>query len=405
MAPKGVAADVPIVAYTLAPAVQDRAEAHARERGLEYLVAALLPIVFLWLVLRLRVAARLQELVKRVPIRLLQPVLFTFALLLVQRLLRLPVAAWQHDIELSFGLSPRSWSVFLDVWFMESLFTVLAEVCVACLILALIRRAPRRWWLLLWAVSVPMLALETLASQNLMDLRVSRLPRLQSYGDDVVEEFQAVSARAGYEIPIDRVFVIPTREETPTLTLHASSTGFGSSRRIVLWDKVLTGMRPREAAFVFGHEIGHLALNHALIRLGRPFVETFMVLWLTAMLSRWLIARFGPGWGVSAPQDFTALVVIWMAWGAVSLAADPVSRAFDRAEERQADAFAVKAIEGVVDDPAQAAAHALQKMGESTLEDPDPSLIAVLLLYDHPPIRDRIQSALRLASAHPAGPS
>ncbi len=50
-------------------------------------------------------------------------------------------------------------------------------------------------------------------------------------------------------------------------TLNAYVTGFGPSKRVVVWDTTIQKASTPETLFVFGHEMGHYVLNHVVIGL------------------------------------------------------------------------------------------------------------------------------------------
>ena len=45
-------------------------------------------------------------------------------------------------------------------------------------------------------------------------------------------------------------------------SLNAYVSGFGGSKRVVVWDTTLQKLTTPETLFVFGHEMGHYVLNH-----------------------------------------------------------------------------------------------------------------------------------------------
>ena len=79
----------------------------------------------------------------------------------------------------------------------------------------------------------------------------------------------ALADRAGIEG--SRVYEV--NKSVDTKTVNAYVTGFGSTKRIVLWDTMLAKLDEPEVLFVMGHEMGHYVLGHVwqLIALGsRP---------------------------------------------------------------------------------------------------------------------------------------
>src|SRR4051812_24779818 len=65
MEPRSVSPETPITAYTLSPPLREKAEAHAHAKHMEYAAGTIWGIVILFLILRLRLAARFQTIAER----------------------------------------------------------------------------------------------------------------------------------------------------------------------------------------------------------------------------------------------------------------------------------------------------------------------------------------------------
>jgi len=57
------------------------------------------------------------------------------------------------------------------------------------------------------------------------------------------------------DIPPERMFEMKASEKSTTLNAYV--TGFGSTKRVVVWDTTMEHMTTPETLFVFGHEMGH----------------------------------------------------------------------------------------------------------------------------------------------------
>jgi STE24 endopeptidase len=67
-------------------------------------------------------------------------------------------------------------------------------------------------------------------------------------------------ARGGLAIPPSRMFEMKASEKLNSLNAYVS--GFGGSKRVVVWDTTLQKLTTPETLFVFGHEMGHYVLGH-----------------------------------------------------------------------------------------------------------------------------------------------
>ena len=108
----------------------------------------------------------------------------------------------------------------------------------------------------------------------------------------------------------------------------------------------------------------------------------------------WLLARWGPDWSVRGLDDWASLPALLLLLSIFSFVSDPISNAFSRHIEHQADLYGLEVTHGILPDAGQVAADSFQVEGESALADPDPNPLNVFLFYDHPPISDRVRFCL-----------
>src|SRR6266853_889398 len=69
-----------------------------------------------------------------------------------------------------------------------------------------------------------------------------------------------VTRRAGQEVSPERMFWMKASDKT--IATNAYVSGFGASKRIVIWDTAIAQESADEVVADFGHEMGHYALGH-----------------------------------------------------------------------------------------------------------------------------------------------
>jgi len=196
----------------------------------------------------------------------------------------------------------------------------------------------------------------------------------------LVDQLQAVVARAGLTIPRDRMFEMKASEKLNSLNAYVS--GFGGSKRVVVWDTTLQKLTTPETLFVFGHEMGHYVLNHirnSLLLLALALLGLF---WAGSHVVRWMVPDVG---------DWTSLPVLLLIVAVASAISEPVVNGYSRWQEHQADLYGLQVTQGIV--PPAAAAHSFQVMGEIGLDEPDPNPFIVFWLYSHPSTASRMAFA------------
>jgi STE24 endopeptidase len=176
--------------------------------------------------------------------------------------------------------------------------------------------------------------------------------------------------------------------------LNAYVTGFGASKRMVVYDTTVAKMTTPEIVAVMGHETGHYVLDHITKGLVISFGGLFIAFYLGFHSLGWLLARRGKAWGIRGVDDLASLPVLLLLLSIFSFIASPVSNTVSRHFEHQADQYALEVTHGLTPDSGQVAAQAFQVLGEVDLDYPDPGPIEVFLTYDHPATRDRVHFSL-----------
>jgi Zn-dependent protease with chaperone function len=243
-----------------------------------------------------------------------------------------------------------------------------------------------------WCIAVPL----TIAGAFLEPLVVEPMfydfrPLAASHAE-LTRKIEEVSARAGVEIPPDRIYEMLASRKLNELNAYV--TGIGASKRVVMWDTLLAKMNDDEALFVFGHELGHYVLGHVWKGIAMGAIALAFGLWLLARVLGWSIAKWGAAFGIRGLADWPSLAVLWLLASLLIFLSTPLTSAVSRYMEHQADQFGLEVIHGVVPNAPQVAAQSDQILGEVDLEEPDPSPLVVFWFYDHPPIATRIQFSL-----------
>ncbi len=239
-------------------------------------------------------------------------------------------------------------------------------LCLALgIVMGLATRVGDRWWIPAAPAFGALTLLFAFVSPYLVSTKPLRDPQLEA-AIRVLEQRDHLKS-----IP-----VVVEKVARSTSLPNAEAMGIGPSRRVVVWDTMLSGrFTEREVRVVIGHELGHIARNHVLKGVGWYVLFAFPGLYVISRVAR---RRGGMTRPEAIPLALLALVVL-------GLLATPVQNLISRHMEAEADWIALQTTR----DP-QAATGLFREFVPTTYEEPDPPTWDYVLLEDHPTIMQRL---------------
>jgi Zn-dependent protease with chaperone function len=378
-----------ITEYKLSPELHRKAHIFSRIRFGSRLFDLFFGVFLLWLILQRRWSARFRDWAETVSRRrILQLVVYAPLLILTLSVLHLPLDLFDQATFKHYGISVQSWGSWMGDWAkLQGLYLFLGSLFI-WILYGVIRRRPRRWWLVFWLISLPILLFIFFLEPFIIDPMFFRYEPLSAKAPQLIPELQRVAQRAGMEIAPDRMFWMEA--STKTVAPNAYVTGVGASKRIVVWDTTIAQESTEGILTVFGHELGHYALAHVWKGLAFFAGMAFLVLYLGFRSIGWLLSRRAVAWGIRGLDDWASLPAILLLVALFGFVANTFGNAFSRHLERQADIYSLEVTRGIVPDPGQASAASFQSFGEKVFTDPDPNPVDVFLFFSHPTLSDRI---------------
>jgi len=380
------AAEKDHTAYSLPPDKLAKAEALTRVRIALTFGSSVWSIVCLFLIVQLGIAARMRNVaVNLSKNRWAQGFTFFFLFLLLTTLLSLPLDMYGQHVQSAYGLSVQHWgSWFGDQAKIFGLVFLIGGLGVM-LLFFLIRKFPRRWWLWLWFPTMAFAILGIFATPYVIDPLFNKFEPLSQSHPELVAQLEKVVARGkGIEIPPERMFLMKASDKVTTLNAYV--TGFGASKRVVVWDTSIAKGTPEEILFIFGHEMGHYVLGHIARGIEFSFVFILVMFFLGFHLFQFLLSKFGKAWGIHGQDDWASFVVFVLVLSALSFLGTPIASAFSRAQEHEADVYGEEVVHGLIANPQATGQAGFQLLGEIALADPNPPGFVTFWDGDHPPI-------------------
>lgn len=312
--------------------------------------------------------------------------LYAACLLLLYHLVLLPMDLYRGYVrEHAYALSTQGLGEWFEDWGKGLLVQVVLLLPTVNVLYLLIRRDPLRWFVPATGILGGLIVLLTFLAPVVIDPLFYTFTPLKDA--DLKARVLSLADRAG--IPVEDVLEVDASRRT--VKGNAYVTGFGRTKRIVLYDTLLQRASPEEVEVVLAHEMGHRIHHHIWKGVGLSILGLFFALGIAAFVLRWGTSR-----GLlTHPADPAGLPLLVLTLLVLSLITLPLRNAISRHFERQADLAALR-----LSGNHEAYIQAEVNLARSNLSDITPPRWAVLLLYTHPPVLDRIAMAEASPSPH-----
>ncbi len=378
--------------YSLPPEKYEKAVAYSRAQYRLHFVGVAYSLLLLLIILSLRIAPVFREWAERISRRrFVQAIVFVPLLLLTFDTLKFPLDAYQHHLAVHYDISVQRWGSWFWDWTKGELIQFVIASILAYILYGVIRRSRRRWWLYFGLASLPMLVLLLFISPVVIDPLFNKFDPLQTTQPALVAEIEKVVSHGGLDIPRERMFEMKASEKVNAIDAYV--TGFGASKRVVVWDTTIAKMTPPQTVFVVGHEMGHYVLGHIPKAIAFAGGLIIVVLLLVHLAITRALARKQRRWAMRGLDDWASLPALLLFVYLFFFLAEPAFNSFSRYQEHQADVYGLEVIHGIVPNSSGTAAEAFQILGEVDLADPDPSAFIKVWLYSHPPLAERLTFA------------
>ncbi|GAA3149074.1 M48 family metallopeptidase [Planomonospora alba] len=296
----------------------------------------------------------------------------------VVELLRWPLGMWQEVHLRDYGLSVQTW----PSWSADRLKSIAVRTgLTAVMVLAVVALARRfaRWWipaaLGAFTLTVAVSFVYPVVVEPLFDdFTPMQAGRLR---DDLL----AMAERDG--VPVGEVLVADASRRTTAVNAYVS--GFGATRRIVVYDTLLRAPAD-EVELVVAHELGHARNGDVLYGtlVGALGAACGACLLYLVTSSRALRRRAG----VPSVADPAATALLMGLLSLATVLSGPAQNLVSRQIEARADAHALD----LTRDPVTFAAMQ-RRLALSNISDLSPDAVEHLLYASHPAIPERIAMA------------
>ncbi|MEW6348343.1 MAG: M48 family metallopeptidase [Thermodesulfobacteriota bacterium] len=280
-------------------------------------------------------------------------------------------------VEAKFGFNRMT----VNAWIWDQVKGVILSAVLVTMVLIpllwVVGRFPDTWWLWGFAAVSAFELLLVVCYPVLIAPIFNRFDPLED--PSLAREVEDLVNRAGMKAR--GIF----RMDAGTRSSHSNAyfTGFGRTKRVVLFDTLLESHPKSEILAVVAHELGHYKGRH--VRWAFLLSESVMgaAFFFTYVIMGW--DAFWSAFGLDAGRFHIGLMILAIFWSKLGIAFRPPTMAVSRMFERQADLYAAELL-----GTPEPMISALKRLARDNLANLFPHPVYVWFHYSHPPLCERI---------------
>lgn len=281
-------------------------------------------------------------------------------------------------IEEKYGFNKTSRKTFL----MDKIKGLLMTIIVGGGILALITwfykiAGDDFWWYAWILVSVFAILMNMFYAKLIVPL-FNKQTALES--GSLRTKIESYAAKVGFQL--DNIFVIDGSKRSTKANAYFS--GFGSEKRVTLYDTLINDLEEEEIVAVLAHEVGHYKKKHIIYNLIASIATTGFTLWLLSLfVGNPLLSS---ALSVSEPSFHIGLIGFGILYSPISEVTGLLMNYISRKFEYQADDYASATYD------AKYLISSLKKLSGNTLSNLTPHKTYIFVHYSHPSLLQRFQN-------------
>ena len=308
-------------------------------------------------------------------------------ILLGSDLLQTPFSYYKNFvIEEKYGFNRSSKELFFTDKMKGWLISIIIGGGLLSIVLTIYSKTGPHFWIYAWLVISIFTLFMTLFYSTLIVPLFNRQEPLED--GNLKRAIKNLSQRVNFKA--GRIFVIDGSKRSSKANAYFS--GFGSQKRIVLYDTLISDLEQEEIVAVLAHEVGHYKKKHVVINVVLSILITGFSLFIFSLLieNRLLSEALS----VATPSFHIGLITFGIIYSPISEITGIIMNYVSRKFEYQADDFAKTHAS------ADALISSLKKLSKNSLSNLTPHKATVFVHYSHPTLYQRI---LHLKRDQPAG--
>ena len=281
-------------------------------------------------------------------------------------------------IEEKFGFNKTTKKIF---W-LDKLKGWLMSAIIGCGILAVIiwfyQLTGTSFWIYAWIlVAVFTLFMNLFYAKLIVPIFNKQTPLEEGELKSAIEKY---AQKVGFTI--QNIFVIDGSKRSTKANAYFS--GFGSQKRITLFDTLINDLETEEIVAVLAHEVGHYKKKHIIFNLFTSILLTGFTLFVLSLFIN--SPMLSEALNISIPSFHIGLIAFGILYSPVSEITGLFMNYISRVFEYQADNFAKETF------AANPLISSLKKLSKNSLSNLTPHKAYVFMHYSHPPLLQRVKN-------------
>ena len=281
-------------------------------------------------------------------------------------------------IEEKFGFNKTTRKIFIIDKIKGLLMTVVLGGGILALIVWFYQFAGNNFWLYAWAlVAVFSLFMNMFYAKLIVPLFNKQTPLEEGELKTAIEKY---ATKVGFTLK--NVFVIDGSKRSTKANAYFS--GFGSQKRITLYDTLINDLETEEIVAVLAHEVGHYKRKHIIFNLFSSILLTGFTFWILSLFVS--LPIFSEALNVTIPSFHIGLIAFGILYSPISEITGLFMNIVSRKFEYQADNYAKETF------AAKPLITSLKKLSKNSLSNLTPHPAYVFMHYSHPTLLKRVKN-------------
>ena len=307
-------------------------------------------------------------------------IVYILILTALSSVLSLPFSLYsQFVIEEEFGFNKMSGKTFAKDLLKSSLLSVILFVPLLAVLFLFIDKSGSFWWLYAFLFFAGFQLVITLLYPLVIAPLFNKFTELED--GPLKMKLYGLAEKTSFKAK--GIFIMDGSKRSSHS--NAYFTGFGRSRRIVLFDTLISTLSEDEIEGVLAHEIGHFKKKHILKNLVSSLFMSFLFFFILSLLYDYM--PLFKAFGFVKPSFHALLVILSFCMGPFTFFLKPIFTMKSRKNEYEADKYACEIVNS-----SEPLVNALITLGKENLSNLTPHPLYSFFHYSHPVLSERIKA-------------